>query len=142
MDKNIMSISFVISSDKLSPDEITKLLNISPTKAWKKGDKYNSKYKASDGTINYREATRPWGIWELSSSDDTSSSNLDDHATKLIRRLEPSINQVKKLLSKSDFRVSINIWWQPEDGYGGYTIQADTMKKLTMLCKELDFYFS
>ena len=139
---NIMSISFGISGDKLLPNEITNLLKITPTKAWKKGDTYKSKYRNKNGSFEFRELKRPAGIWELSSLEEVLSNKLEDHASFIIQKLESSMNQIDKILSQSSMRTSINIWWQPEDGYGGYTLSADTIRKLSLLCNEMDFYFS
>lgn len=137
-----MSVSFGIRGDELSPAEITDLLMVRPTKAWQKGDIYKSKYRKNDGSFDYRDAKRPWGIWEFSSSINVSSENLEDHASYVAEKIEPSNDQIRRLIRQKDLRVYINIWWQPEDGYGGYTLSADTVKRLSVLCSEMDFYFS
>lgn len=138
----IMSVSFGIRGDDLSPDELTERLNVQPTKAWKKGDPYKSRYKDRDGSIKYRQAARPWGIWELSSTEKTASENIENHATIIINELSSSKKQISTLVKEKNIRVYISIWWQPEDGYGGYTLSAETVEELSKLCGEMNFYFS
>ena len=137
-----MSIGFVISGDTLIPEAITSLLNVSPSSAWRKGDIFKSRYGKKDGSVDFRDEKRPWGKWALSSVDGTSSIEIEDHASFIINQIEPSKDILQNLITDENLRVSIHIWWQPKGGYGGYTLSASTVRKLSMLCNEMDFYFS
>ena len=98
MQASNMSVNFGIRGNELSPDEVTTALEITPTKSWKRGDIYNSRYKDRDGSIKYRQATRPCGIWELSSVAFTKSTVLEDHAVFIYEKLSPSIGQLEKFI--------------------------------------------
>lgn len=139
--KDVMSISFGIRGNKLVPGYISELLKLSPTKAWQKGDSYRSRYQKDDGSIDFQLVERAFGIWELSSSPTVVSDNIKDHALYIINQLDSAAEQIRDLIQRDDLRVSVSIWWQPKDGYGGYTLPADSIRKLSMVCAEMDFYF-
>jgi len=56
--------------------------------------------------------------------------------------LEPQKNQIQKMIADPSLRVSIAIWWEPEGGQGGFTMNAGTLNRLASLANEVDFYFA
>ena len=73
-------MSFGIRGDQLIPSEVTRIIGIEPSKAWKKGETYQSRFRKEDASIGIQKASRPWGIWEISSKGNVLSDNIEDHA--------------------------------------------------------------
>jgi hypothetical protein len=63
-------VTFRLAGDRLSPDEVTKLLRVNPTHAHRRGEQY------STGRSNITGAT---GVWLFSTDRIMLSGNLYDH---------------------------------------------------------------
>lgn len=122
-----MSVSVGLKANDLDPEEVTRLVGVQPTRAVKRGV-----------LLPKRTVPSPWGIWVFESrSDDVTKA-----ATEILCALEPRMEQLREASSKYDAEVNVGISWQPEGGQGGYSLPADTLRRLSALASRIDFYFS
>lgn len=61
--KTRSSVMLVILSDDLNPDQVTQVLDLVPSQAWRKGE--NHKFTNADGTISVYDSVYKWGGWKL-----------------------------------------------------------------------------
>ncbi len=139
--KTVVHISFGIKGDHFNPSDITDSLGLDPSRSWKKGDKYQSRYRNKDGTFGMREAFRPWSIWELSSEKNVDSDLIELHSKYLLKQLKLKKSLISDLLKDTSLRVFISVWWEPEGGQGGFTLPSIFLNELSCFCNEIDFYF-
>jgi hypothetical protein len=120
-----------IFSDKISPDEITKLLQIRPTDGFQKGEPH-SKGKLKRKINGWFYSTR-----ELSPSKDTRR-----HLDLILSALEGRENVIKKL-HLDGCKIDITAYWVSA-GHGGPWLMPQQMVKLGTLGISVwwDIYFS
>ena|SRR5579863_10178654 len=120
-----------IFSDNVSPDEITKLLQIEPTDAFRKGESHNHG-KLKRKTNGWFYSTR-----KLSSSKDTRR-----HIDLILAALDRKDESVREL-HFNGCKIDICTYWLSV-GQGGPWFMPQQMLKLGMLGIEAwwDIYFS
>jgi hypothetical protein len=120
-----------VYSDDIAPDEITKLLQIEPTKAFQRGD--------SLGGGKLQRKTNGWfySTKKLSSSKDTRR-----HIDLILATLDGKVDSVKKLQLKG-CKIDISSYWL-SIGQGGPWLMPQQMLKLGTLDIAVwwDIYFS
>ncbi len=119
-----------ISGEHLVPGEITSILGIEPTRAWAKGDGFQSK----GGTRN-----RPWGMWHLTTQDDNSKS-LESHCERLLGLLKGREGAIKALVARGDVYVDIAIWLNAGGEPTGFQLRAETLRELSTYCESIAAY--
>lgn len=127
------SIRFGVSGTKLVPSELTRRLGLQPDTAFAKGATHHTPRGPRQ---------RPFGVWAIDSRSHVSSDELSEHAhyiLKLLERVRPAVEEIKR---DPSLRVSVGIWWNPEEGQGGYTLKATVVSALCQYCEEIDFYFA
>jgi hypothetical protein len=127
------NVSFSISGDNLKPDVITASIKTEPSISYAKGDKFTTK--------NGRILERPTGLWSLSTDRIMQSKSTQEHAISLLCKLECYQGFFENYINNRNFRVVVAIWWEATDGHGGYTLSSDVIKKLSLLCNDIDFFF-
>jgi len=98
MYKNEVFVRFVITSDTLTPDEITKILNKIPTKSWKKDTPKN----------NHPTLTYKYNKWEIFIKSEN-ISHTDTLLNELFLQLLP-IKENIALLKNITKTISIVIY--------------------------------
>lgn len=126
------NISFGINGEDVDPSSITTLLGIQPTKAFAKGDEFNSRSGSHK---------RGFGIWTLSSKGIIDSTSPEAHAKYLLQKLEPRAKEILNLSNEKSSRTYISFWWEAKDGHGGFTLSSPILLRLSELCNDFDFYF-
>ena len=119
-----------VFSDDIAPDEITKLLQIEPAHAFRKGDSH-SRGKLQRKTNGWFLSTR-----KLSSSKDTRR-----HIDLILAALDGKVDSVRKLQLKG-CKFSISSYWV-SIGQGGPWLMPHQMIKLGALGIDVwwDVYF-
>ncbi len=118
--------TFRMSGNTVDPHEITAVLGIMPSKAFKAGDP--------------RGKSAQWkhGQWSLSSEDHVSSTELQTHIEWLLDQLEPVQARIRSLLSKGDIEADIFCYWQFETFNAGLVLTAPLLKRLGDFNIDLD----
>lgn len=126
---DIAQVELRLSGDRLVPAEVTAAAGLAPSRAWSKGDTYESKA----GGIR----TRPFGIWVITSE----GTDIEQCAIRLLAAVEPVIEAIRQVARTAGATFSVGIWWEPEGGQGGFTVSSDVMRRLSELADRVDVYF-
>lgn len=97
MDKTTVSAKFFLIGDIFEPLEITSILEITPTRIGKKGEKIR------DGKLERKET-----FWELSTSEQN-SYDINDQIEELTRQVIPVKEKLKEVMIKYELEGSIRI---------------------------------
>jgi len=126
-----------IYCDRLDPDEVTKLLRISPTKTTRKG-----RLVGPNALGFWRR--QPLNGWFLKSENHVHSLDIGPHLEWLLDRLEPVADELRLLQAMPGVTMLVtNIWWSAH-GYGGPSLSASHMARLAALnlaCSFDAYYF-
>ncbi len=127
------NVTFRIIGDDLNPDEITKSLDIQPTRSYYKGENYKIP------NVGIRQ--RPIGHWSVNSDKIIQSTSTEKHAKCLLNILEQKSERVLKFVSKSHLRISIVFWWEGIACHGGFSLSNETLGRLCRFCNDIDYHF-
>ncbi len=132
--------SYVIRSDILIPDTITSELDLQPTHAFAKGEKYLGKVYDPQTKITtdvWRE--RPWGVWRIDTNALDLSLKVEDHILYLLSVLEPKRNRINYYLeNKEEYTVSFYIERESLNP-SSIEIMSKTLERMSMLCHYSEF---
>jgi hypothetical protein len=123
--------SFRIVGNNLVPEDINGLLDISPHKSFRKGDKHGDK-------------SWPHGYWGLTTKDHVDSTVLEVHIAWLLDLLEPNSSNLTKIVQKENFKADIFCFWESKTGHGGPVFSPIILGRLAKLnlVLNLDIYFA
>jgi hypothetical protein len=121
--------SFRLRGPEFDAGEVTQLLGISPTEAFSAGESYG------DG-IRHRS------LWLLSSRDQLESTDLRDHLTWLLDRLEPVQEEIAALLRQANKRADFRCVWLSATGEGGPILSGALMGRLAGFGLNLSISFT
>ena len=133
-----------INSDHLNASSVTSDLEIQPTEAFNKGEKYLGKIF---DTANKKPKSvwkhYPFGTWRLDSKMLLpQKKRVEDHIGYLLEILEPHAEQITKYLNqKENYEISFYIRWEPYDGHGSFTISSELLERMKMLSHFVEFSF-
>ena len=101
------------AGDRLEPDEITKLLGVKPTIAYRKGEVY----KRTRG----HEVRGSTGLWRLTTRRRLASAELAEHLACLLEVLFPGgsdkfVEPLRALMGKLDLQADVDCFWYGEHG--------------------------
>ncbi len=119
---------------ELSPDFVTKWLDIIPTAFQNRGD--------IRITSSNREHKVKSNGWFLSSENQQSSKDIRRHLDWLLDKLEVASSQLKNLQQQPGVTMVINCIWWSAHGQGGPTIWPEQMKKMAEMNLEYSFDIS
>ncbi|MHB8859931.1 MAG: DUF4279 domain-containing protein [Thermoleophilia bacterium] len=121
--------------ENLDPDEISKILGISYTRAYRKGDPHS---KANPETVK-----RHYGAWLLDSKHHVNSRDSRRHIDWLLDQLEERSEAIHYLFSEG-CKIDFFCFWESAHGHGGPTISPNQSTRLGKMNIDLmfDVYFS
>lgn len=125
--------SFNLSGDNLSPDLITKILNVPPSYCVKKGDTHTGPY-----VRGHKAGT---GVWFISTKGKLKSTNLEEHLLYLLKKIGNPSSNFYKLVKELRLRVMFRCFFMSATGQGGPDISIETLKKIVNLGFGLEFDF-
>ncbi len=120
---------FTITGDDLDPDEITKLVGVSPTDSWKKGD------------VNPRNGReRKFGRWSLYSRL-ARSEEFEAHITDVLAQLDQNSDGFKKV--SQAYKGHMQLVGYFHSSYPGLYFTPETVQGLAKynLGVDHDFYY-
>jgi hypothetical protein len=109
----------------MTPDEITHLLDITPSRVRVKGE------KSSLGVI-------PKNGWFLGTQDEVDSKDVRAHVMDLIKRLDNCDEHLQKL-KESGCELRFNCFWESASGNGGPILDHEIIKEIGKLPVDIDF---
>lgn len=118
--------SLSITSDKESPEIISQLLGIQPSRSFHKGETYQS---PSSGSI----ITRPHNLWEINTADAALNKNIDRHISYLRNALEPRVLLIHHLKTKLKCNIYFWVWITSPDSVVSVDISVINTKFLSAL---------
>ncbi len=127
-------LDFAIRAEALRKDDITALLGIEPTRAFEKGERYLGRERTANGTFRSVERVRPWGVWHFCTQEFLKTGSVNEHALFLLGKLASARDNIRRLLSESEYRIIVTIWYV---GPSGFSVSAEVMSQLASLCGEI-----
>lgn len=124
--------TFRVWGKHLEPEQITRLLGIIPTRAFKAGDK-----RGQSGIWKH-------GYWGITSQDNIDSRDLGVHLEWLLGQLEPKQAEVVELTHKPDIKADVFCFWELEAVNVGIEFSPEFMGRMARLNLKLglDTYFA
>jgi hypothetical protein len=111
--------TFRVFSRDLDPDEVSRALNIEPTRSFRAGDK-------RDVGAPYRR-----GGWLLS-TEDFASRDVREHVDRLLDRLQPAAPALAHLV-EGGAQCNVVCYWSTDNGQGGPQLDPAQMAGLAGL---------
>jgi hypothetical protein len=84
---------------------------------------------------------REKSVWQVCSEQHVASEDANEHFAWALRQLEPVCDRLTRYLSDEAFEVVLRIGVRCPDSIGGFSIDADKLRRLSVLAKRLDFSF-
>jgi hypothetical protein len=121
-----------IFSDHLGPEQITQLLQVEPTRVFRKGEFFGDK-----------KLERKTNGWFYCTKDLTSSKDDRRHLDLIIAALDGKDAQMRELHSHG-CKMDITSFWSSKEGQGGPWLMPEQMVRLGTLGLSVwwDVYFS
>jgi|GEM_PF-1738475 hypothetical protein len=129
--------AFTCKSLGITLEEITAILELEPTRYRRKGDQQQQSQHSQNARLTSRKTDRyAWNIWTL----EFASLEVEALIERLLESFQAKQAGLAQLAALPDTELSTSIWWDLEDGYGGFSIRADTMAQFCALGERLDLY--
>lgn len=117
---------FYISDFEVEPSEISRKLELSPTKTWQKGDTW------------LPNKSRENNNWEIHSSIDSSELFLDTHIKSVLDIIEPKHSQILSLREQGcDIGINCVGYYYNENP--GFHLSAKLLSRLASFSIDVDF---
>lgn len=129
MKEYVSSVTFIVTGQDLEPDAITKLLSLSPSQSWSRGEKRIFP--------NGREQIYQWGGWKLFEDPSKSDLSLEQQISswvEILSKCPAQLQQIKALKNNLvlDCYVEINDVVSP-------VLEAETLFSLGTLGLNIAF---
>lgn len=139
-----LSVDFTIKSNHEDVHQITQDLQITPSLAFNNGDEYIvQRYNPETGKKAPVKTRHTSSIWKLNTEHlFNENRRVEEHFAYLLDILEPKKEVIEKYSQQKDtFTASFFIYWQPLDQWGSYVLNAETLKRISVLCQDVEFEF-
>lgn len=128
---------FGIHGDFRSPDDVSHLLDLLPSRGFGKDEEYL-------GRINRhtkRKRYRPVGMWALHSIPSISSDAPQDHIAFLLDLLEPKSVVIAELQNTKGYNVGFWLHYAVPRGTVGYSLSSEILQRVSALCGHIVFEY-
>jgi uncharacterized protein DUF4279 len=129
------------SGDRLDPDDISAILRVPPTKAWRKGERYFA------GPRTGRLVGRT-GTWFLATDDLVTSPDLGQHLEFLTALFsqgpqgeEGRLVRLREVMARDNLKADVSCFWHGDAGEQPPAISAEKIAKLRALPAEVETDF-
>ncbi len=124
--RSAAKINFGFQIGAFDPARITQVLGVAPSRVHMKGE------------VSPRARTpAPWGTWALEVED----CEVEPAAKRLLELLADKRGAIDEVIREMGAIASVRIWWEPEEGYGGYSLSSAVVRALADLGERVDFSF-
>jgi hypothetical protein len=127
--------------DRLDPDQISAILRVSPTKAWRRDERYFAGQRT--GHLVGRT-----GTWFIATDNLVASPHLEEHLEFLNNLLsrgpqdkQERLIQLQKLMMRDNLKADVSCFWHGAAGEQPPAIRAETTEKLRALPAEIETDF-
>jgi hypothetical protein len=139
-----MRIIYRIRSEDLDPGSITRELNIEPTYAYTKGEKYIGKAfdpQAKRRIEVIRERSR--GAWDIVLEEKAPTrKRVEGNILDLLELLEPRIEKIQALLKDvPKYAISFYVNIEVNGGVGTFTLSSDILERMARLSHFTEYGF-
>jgi hypothetical protein len=122
------------SGARLDPDGISAILEVRPTKAWRKGERYHA--GEHSGYLIGRT-----GTWFLATDDFVTSPDLARHLGFLVGLLisgrEDQLRQLREVMARDSLTADISCFWHGKTGERPPALPVEMCEKLRALPAEI-----
>ncbi|UGU17904.1 DUF4279 domain-containing protein [Sinomicrobium kalidii] len=126
---------FTITSDSVTPEELTEMLRILPSHLFKKGDKSVSKHSGS-------LITKPYNLWAISSKTLLSEEeSISPHLEYLRSQLENKMEVLKNLKDDQNLELTFTVWIETDNSGIGLDLTEQEMSFLAGYSNRVHFSF-
>lgn len=126
---DVAVVELGVTGGSLDPSALTIATGLAPSRAWRKGDVYQSR--------SGQEIARFQNLWVL----ERRGTNVEEVAKELLAAVEPRLHLIREAASRTGSNTGVGIWWDPAARQGGFTTSSDVMRRLAELGERIDVYF-
>ena len=102
-------IDICVRSDSLILENVSRLLGVTPTSGFEKGEPYVGRQKRGSD-IETVDRVRPFGVWHFCTAQSLDSKHVEDHAKFLIDTFASARDAVQQLIADPKSYVRITVW--------------------------------
>jgi hypothetical protein len=123
----------MITSGSFTPEAITALLDISPSRAFKKGGRNVSKHSGA-------MIIKQYNLWALTSPEVHSfTESIDIHIAFFMDLLDNKQNIIEEIKNSEDFDVSFYIWIETDNAGIGLDINGEHLQFVSSISNRVHF---
>lgn len=91
----VHSVSLIVWGSGFDPGEVTRLLGMRPSKAWRKGERRS--YRDRDGVRRYFMSVNEWSGWKKWPTDRQAEASIERQLARWVARLRPKVVALRSL---------------------------------------------
>ena len=136
-------IVFRIRGDDLITQTVTSDLNIQPTVAYQKGEKFvGKKFDPIAKKVVEETHTRNISVWDVDLESQQVLRRVEEHIEFMLNILEPHSRAIARYLEQNEkYIISFYIRWEPNGEHGSYQIPGGLLSRMAKLCHFIEFSF-
>jgi hypothetical protein len=125
------------AGDALDPDEISRVINVKPTRAYRKGETYRS---GPHGPA----VTGRTGMWYFSTRRKIPSKDLADHLNALERLVAPfgdqdlRLKELRDIMERRNLQAHVTFFWRGPPGTQHPFVPAEAIAALRRLPADIE----
>lgn len=126
--------------DALDPDEISHAVKQQPTRAYRKGEKYQPGARSP-------ELVGKTGLWYISTKRTVSSKNLADHLDALVRLISPfadedrRLKELREIMERRNLTAHVTFFWRGIPGADKPSLSSVTIAPIHRLPADVEVDF-
>ena len=125
------------AGDELDPDEISRVVNEKPTRAYKKGQTYQPGPRSPG-------ITGKTGVWYFSTKHKVPSKDLADHLNALERLISPFADQhsrlreLREIMERKNLQAHATLFWRGPPGAQHPSVPSTAIAALRRLPADIE----
>jgi Domain of unknown function (DUF4279) len=122
-----------LSGNRLDPEQVSGVLGVCPSKAWRKGERYHAGKRTGWLVGNT-------GVWFLATDEFVVSSRLDDHLQYLVALLSCD-TPLRELIARDNLKAEVSCFWHGAAGEQPPVISSEFIARMRCLPAEIETDF-